>query len=176
MDKKTLIVGALAASLAIGGTLYMSHQDKNIPDESALQTKMNEEIINDKLNTKENEHMSSHKTASGITFTIIQPASSTAKKPQPGDKTTVHYTGWINENGMPGRKFDSSVDRGEPFNFIVGVGYVIPGWDEMVLDMQEGEKRRVIIPSELAYGARGAGSIIPPHATLIFDIELLKIK
>lgn len=88
----------------------------------------------------------------------------------------MHYTGWLDENGTIGKKFDSSVDRGQEFTFVVGIGQVIKGWDEGVMMMKEGEKCRLIIPSELGYGARGAGGgLIPPHATLIFDIELIKI-
>ena len=87
----------------------------------------------------------------------------------------VHYTGWLNVNGEPAGKFDSSVDRGQPFTFVIGVGYVIKGWDEGVMSMKVGEKRRLFIPSQLGYGSRGAGAAIPPFADLIFDVELLEI-
>lgn len=117
---------------------------------------------------------SMQKTASGIEYEIIQAAPADAVQPSKGSHVSVHYTGWLYENGKLGKKFDSSVDRGEPLQFPVGVGYVIPGWDESVLSMKVGEKRRVIIPAHLGYGARGAGNIIPPHATLVFDIELLE--
>jgi FKBP-type peptidyl-prolyl cis-trans isomerase len=86
----------------------------------------------------------------------------------------VHYTGWLYENGMRGAKFDSSVDRGQPFEFTVGSG-VISGWSEGVVGMKAGGKRELIIPPALGYGARGAGGVIPPNATLDFEIELLKI-
>jgi peptidylprolyl isomerase len=109
---------------------------------------------------------------SGLSYEIITPAPADAKAPQKGQNVSVHYTGWIDENGQPGRKFDSSVDRGQQFQFPLGQGYVIAGWDEAVAGMKIGEKRRVYIPSNLAYGARGAGAAIPPHANLIFDIEL----
>ncbi|NBP01696.1 MAG: FKBP-type peptidyl-prolyl cis-trans isomerase [Proteobacteria bacterium] len=114
------------------------------------------------------------KTDSGISYQILTAAPAGSAKPKVGAFVTVHYTGWLNDNGQPGQKFDSSVDRHEPFQFKVGIGQVIAGWDESVLDMQVGEKRRVILPHDLAYGARGAGKIIPPYAELIFDIELIK--
>jgi FKBP-type peptidyl-prolyl cis-trans isomerase len=93
-----------------------------------------------------------------------------------GNSVKVHYTGWLQEpNGDKGKKFDSSVDRGSPFSFRLGVGQVIKGWDEGVTGMKVGGKRTLIIPSELGYGARGAGGVIPPNATLIFEVELLGV-
>jgi FKBP-type peptidyl-prolyl cis-trans isomerase len=90
-----------------------------------------------------------------------------------GQKVSVHYTGWLLEGtDTLGKKFDSSVDRGQKFEFPVGLGHVIPGWDLMVSDMKPGEKRIVILPSDMAYGQRGAGALIPPYATLVFEIEL----
>lgn len=86
----------------------------------------------------------------------------------------VHYTGWLYNDGQKGAKFDSSVDRGEPFEFNLGAGDVIPGWDQGVVGMKEGGKRTLIIPARLAYGSRGAGGVIPPNATLMFDIELIQ--
>lgn len=93
-----------------------------------------------------------------------------------GNKVSVHYTGWLYNNGTKGAKFDSSVDRGQPFQFTLGAHQVIAGWDEGVAGMKVGGKRTLIIPPELGYGARGAGGVIPPNATLIFDVELLDIK
>ena len=112
----------------------------------------------------------------GLSYIILKAAPADAQKPESGDLANVHYTGWIDENGNPGKMFDSSVERGEPFTFPVGVGYVIKGWDTAVLDMALGEQRRVFIPSNLGYGARGAGAAIPPNANLIFDIELISIE
>lgn len=113
------------------------------------------------------------KTDSGLEYEIIQEGAGIT--PEPGQDVTVHYTGYLDNNGELGTKFDSSVDRGRPFTFTIGVGQVIEGWDEGVMDMKVGEKRRLIIPSNLGYGARGAGRLIPPHSKLIFDVELLKI-
>ncbi len=92
-----------------------------------------------------------------------------------GKNVTVHYTGWLSENGQRGRKFDSSKDRGDPFVFPLGAGHVIKGWDQGVQGMKVGGTRELTIPPEMVYGARGAGGVIPPNATLIFEVELLKV-
>ncbi|MEZ4734489.1 MAG: FKBP-type peptidyl-prolyl cis-trans isomerase [Caldilineaceae bacterium] len=92
--------------------------------------------------------------------------------PQKGQQVFVHYTGWLTD----GKKFDSSLDHGEPLVFPIGAGQVIRGWDEGVLSMKVGGKRQLVIPPELGYGARGAGGVIPPNATLIFEVELLDVK
>lgn len=91
-------------------------------------------------------------------------------------QVTVHYTGWLNDNGQKGKKFDSSLDRKNPFVFMLGAGQVIKGWDEGVAGMKIGGKRTLYIPSKLGYGERGAGGVIPPNADLIFDVELLGVK
>ena len=97
-------------------------------------------------------------------------------KPRPGQICVMHYTGWLYENGVKGKKFDSSLDRGQPFEFKMAAGQVIRGWDEGVATMQVGGKRTLIIPPSLGYGAFGAGGVIPPNATLIFEVELLAVK
>jgi FKBP-type peptidyl-prolyl cis-trans isomerase FkpA len=93
-----------------------------------------------------------------------------------GTKVSVHYTGWLWKDGAKGAKFDSSLDRGQPFEFTLGAHQVIAGWDEGVAGMKVGGERTLIIPPELGYGARGAGGVIPPNATLIFDVQLLKVQ
>lgn len=118
------------------------------------------------------EPMKRIKETSGLEYEIITPAPAGALAPQKGQTVSVHYTGWLDDNGNLGRKFDSSVDRGQQFQFPLGQGYVIAGWDEAVAGMKIGEKRRVFIPSKLGYGSRGAGAAIPGNANLIFDIEL----
>ena len=113
-------------------------------------------------------------TASGLQ--IIDSKVGTGDSPKPGQTCVMHYTGWLYENGQKGKKFDSSVDRGQPFQFPVGAGRVIAGWDEGVGSMKVGGKRTLIIPPNLGYGAQGAGGAIPPNATLIFDVELLGVN
>ena len=100
----------------------------------------------------------------------------TGAQPEKGQTVVVDYTGWLYENGTKGAKFDSSVDRGYPFMFKLGQGEVIQGWDDGVATMKVGGKRTLIIPPNLAYGNRGAGGVIPPNATLIFEVELLGVK
>ena len=97
-------------------------------------------------------------------------------QPKSGQSVQVHYTGWLDQGGKKGAKFDSSRDRGQPFSFTIGQGQVIQGWDEGVASMNVGGKRTLVIPASLGYGARGAGGVIPPGATLIFDVELLGAK
>ena len=113
-------------------------------------------------------------TASGLQ--IIDTKEGAGASPKPGQICVMHYTGWLYENSTKGKKFDSSVDRGAPFEFKIGTRQVIAGWDEGVATMKVGGKRTLIIPPALGYGAQGAGSAIPPNATLIFDVELLAIK
>jgi peptidylprolyl isomerase len=113
-------------------------------------------------------------TSSGLQ--IIDTKRGTGPSPRAGQTVTVHYTGWLYVNGAKGKKFDSSVDRNEPFSFAIGQGQVIRGWDEGVGSMKVGGKRTLIIPPQLGYGARGAGGVIPPNATLIFDVDLLSVR
>lgn len=113
-------------------------------------------------------------TSSGLQYIEHEVGSGEAAKA--GDNVAVHYTGWLYKDGEKGAKFDSSVDRGQPFTFPLGAGRVIKGWDEGVAGMQPGGKRTLILKPALAYGASGAGGVIPPHATLMFDVELIAIQ
>ena len=119
-------------------------------------------------------HADAITTPSGLRY--VEVVVGTGEKAMAGKKVSVHYTGWLDNNGEKGKKFDSSVDRGQPFNFNLGAGQVIRGWDEGVAGMKVGGKRTLLIPANLGYGARGAGGAIPPNANLIFDVELLAIK
>lgn len=108
-------------------------------------------------------------SATGLKYVDVKVGSGAS--PVKGKQVKVHYTGTLES----GKKFDSSVDRNEPFSFVIGVGQVIPGWDEGVMGMKVGGKRKLTIPAQLGYGARGAGGVIPPNATLLFDVELLDV-
>jgi peptidylprolyl isomerase len=111
--------------------------------------------------------------ANGLKYTDTTVGSGT--EAASGHKVSVHYTGWLDQSGKKGTKFDSSLDRGQPFSFTLGARQVIQGWDQGVAGMKVGGKRTLTIPPDLGYGARGAGGVIPPGATLIFDVELLKV-
>ena len=113
-------------------------------------------------------------TATGLQYedTVVGDGAEATK----GQTVTVHYTGWLYDGGEQGAKFDSSKDRRDPFQFILGAGMVIRGWDEGVAGMKIGGARTLIIPSDLGYGSRGAGGVIPPNATLQFDVELLELS
>ncbi|AVY94184.1 MULTISPECIES: FKBP-type peptidyl-prolyl cis-trans isomerase [Microvirgula] len=113
--------------------------------------------------------MSTTTTDSGLVIEELEVG--TGDEARAGREVTVHYTGWLTD----GTKFDSSVDRAQPFSFPLGAGHVIKGWDEGVSGMKVGGKRKLTIPASLGYGARGAGGVIPPNATLVFEVELLRV-
>ncbi len=110
------------------------------------------------------------KTASGLGYTILTPGNGPEAKA--GQTVRVNYTGWLTD----GTKFDSSLDTGSPFEFALGAGMVIKGWDEGVVGMKVGEKRKLVIPPALGYGARGAGDVIPPNAILVFEVDLVSVR
>ena len=118
--------------------------------------------------------MASTTTPSGLKIEEVVEGSGAAAAA--GQQVSVHYTGWLTDGVIKGRKFDSSKDRGDPFEFPLGAGHVIKGWDEGVQGMKVGGTRMLTIPPALGYGARGAGGVIPPNATLLFEVELLKVS
>lgn len=162
MEKNKIIVFALAVILVIAGFLIFGKNEKpqtaNIGAIIDNATTTDSQLTNKKMNKQ------------GVEIEILKEGTGAVAKS--GDNVSVHYVGTL-ENGT---KFDSSIDRGAPFTFTLGVKQVIPGWDIGVEGMKVGEKRKLTIPSELAYGSRGAGAAIPPNATLIFEVELLGIK
>jgi FKBP-type peptidyl-prolyl cis-trans isomerase len=169
-----------AGLLALSCTLSACDTDKN----GIKQTETNKQAHETPANTSQNTASTSSlnnetnmftKLPSGLEYKITQAAPDNAQSPTAGKKVTVHYTGWLWNNGTKGTKFDSSVDRGQKFEFTIGVGQVIKGWDEGVMGMKVGEKRELIIPANLGYGARGAGGAIPGGATLMFEVELFKV-
>ncbi len=152
--------------LFIGACNSSNDESKNNTEELTQSNDNNDKSTTEIVNKGEKMETAD----SGLQYTDIVVGD--GESPKQGDKVVVHYTGKLED----GTKFDSSVDRNRPFEFIIGVGQVIRGWDEGVMSMKVGGKRTLTIPSELAYGERGAGKVIPPNATLVFDVELLEIK
>ena len=138
---------------------------------SSLETTVDLMLTDPEIARIAKEYPNATRTDSGLHYLVTKEGSGDST-PSTGDSVTAHYTGTL----LNGVKFDSSRDRNEPFEFRVGLGNVIKGWDEAFLDMKRGEKRTLIIPSKLGYGARGAGGAIPPNATLLFDVELIDFK
>lgn len=162
-----IILVIITAVLIIGGGIYLvkNSSDENIPAYDTVEENMSSE----NQDTNNTPPVDGTKEVA-MEITIIKEGSGNAA--QKGDVVTVHYTGWLEDD----TKFDSSVDRGVPFSFVLGAGEVIQGWDAGVAGMQIGEVRKLIIPPELAYGKRGIPGAIPPDAALIFTVEMLTIK
>jgi len=155
----------LICFLMLAATLIFACS-KNEP--ATPDVKKSGDTVMDKAAAGHSEKMVS--TPSGLQYLDLVPGSGAS--PVPGKKVTVHYTGWLTD----GKKFDSSVDRNEPFVFQIGTGQVIAGWDEGVMTMKIGGKRKLIIPANLGYGTAGAGGVIPPNAPLVFEVILLDIR
>ncbi len=153
--KLSLTAVSLLAVLALGG--YAAQAEKK--------------FVNAKEHTQKTMGSQAVRTPSGLIYRDIKVGNGAA--PSPGATVTVHYTGWLHPSG---EKFDSSVDKGTPFNFTIGFGQVIKGWDEGVMSMRVGGTRVLLIPPSLGYGAAGAGGAIPPNATLKFQVQLLGVK
>lgn len=151
LHKSVVRVAAAAAAVSFGSPLIVLADDEE-------EVKVGEEVTSD----------------SGLKYVVTK--AGTGAKPNPGDFVKAHYTGWLNGFGEDGVVFDSSRDRGKPFSFRVGKGQVIKAWDEALLNMKIGERRRITVPPELGYGSRGAGNVIPPNSTLYFDVELLGVQ
>lgn len=172
----TVIVGALAMLALVGCSRQPAEIDEPPP---VAEERVGEQLPAEETPQKETEGATEKSaeqgeeqaTASGLKYVDLVLGSGAL--PEAGDKITVHYTGWLED----GTKFDSSVDRGQPFSFVIGAGKVIKGWDEGVITMKVGGKRKLIIPSELGYGETGTpDGTIPPNATLIFEVELLEVE
>jgi len=163
--KKVTIIrnGAAAEAFKADQAAFNAINDKLV-EEAKKKAEDADKAIIEEINSRWPDALT---TDSGIRYVIKK--EGTGKTPPSGTKVTVHYTGMF----MDGRKFDSSVDRNQPFEFTVGARQVIPGWDETVLAMKEGEKRVIVLPPNMAYGSRGAGGVIPPDTWLVFEVELI---
>jgi FKBP-type peptidyl-prolyl cis-trans isomerase FkpA len=154
MKKNVLVATGCLLALVAGTAGYSAFADNAVKEQSSMKKTINQ-------------------------LESIDVLVGNGKEALPGTNVKVHYTGWLYDPGKPdghGTKFDSSVDRGEPFMFFLGGGQVIRGWDEGVVGMKVGGKRTLIIPSLMGYGSRGAGGVIPPNATLLFDVELIEVQ
>ena len=172
MENKNVIVLVVLIMLLVFGTILLTGNNKNEElhqDEIIFKDNVKENSTIKESNIEKNNQSNEEKMELKIEVLQEGDGEAVTKK---GDTISVHYTGTLED----GTKFDSSIDRGEPFLFTIGAGQVIQGWEQGTLDMKVGEKRKLIIPAELGYGSSGAGNLIPPNATIIFDIELMGIQ
>lgn len=164
------ITGGGSSAIAANAPDVSTSAEAQLKSDTLIAQSANDLMSEDANPTKRGDDLAEPiTTASGLQY--IDLVEGTGAMPQSGQRVTVHYTGTL-EDGV---KFDSSRDRSRPFSFTIGVGQVIKGWDEGVSTMRVGGRRQLIIPPELGYGERGAGGVIPPNATLIFDVELLRL-
>ena len=167
-----MILRLLLALMLLAGVAGCQSDDTSKTETATTETAATEKAATEGGETTEGTAVDENEVTTESGLKYVDYTVGDGASPKEGDTVTVHYSGFLTD----GTKFDSSVDRGKPFQFIIGVGQVIKGWDEGVMSMAIGGKRKLIIPPELGYGARGAGGVIPPNATLLFDVELLGIN
>jgi peptidylprolyl isomerase len=171
VERARLMRRAIPLFLIVAFTIFGCAKKEQKADDSATSGEQGtEQTIGATGEMPDIENLEMMTTNTGLKYYPVKEGS--GDTPQQGQTAVVHYTGWLTD----GKKFDSSLDRGQPFEFPVGQGRVIRGWDEGVAAMKVGGKRVLVLPPELAYGDRGAGGVIPPDATLVFEVELLDVK
>ena len=167
-----MILRLVLALLLLAGAAGCQSDDSAKTETATTETAATETAATEGGETMEGTAVDENEVTTESGLKYVDNTVGDGASPKEGDMVTVHYSGFLTD----GTKFDSSVDRGQPFQFKIGVGQVIKGWDEGVMSMAIGGKRKLIIPPELGYGSNGAGGVIPPNATLLFDVELLGIN